>query len=86
MRVRPTRYTFQSETLISWVLEGLTESQHWVVLDERENAKRGEVWDIAREVECKSIRLTQTGMNREGSEFLELSQFDVFGTLIEPST
>jgi hypothetical protein len=40
-------------------------------------------FQVAKSIECRYIRLTQTGKNNSGNNHLVLVAMEVFGTLIE---
>jgi hypothetical protein len=91
MRVRPAGYTIQSYWLGSWVLEGSLDGESWTVLDRRTEDRdsfmisvdRVSSFPVSNGAECRFIRLTQTGMNRDGNLGLYLTAVEFFGTLFE---
>jgi hypothetical protein len=92
IRIRPTNYSIRSRSgpsvLKSWVIEGSIDGIAWVEIDRREgidHLKNGNVrmYQITNRIECSSIRLTQVGPNHGETDFLVLTSFEVFGTLLE---
>ena len=91
-RVSLTSYSIRSFSrfnLKSWVLEVSNDGQTWELVD-----RRNDNTDLkAQYVTCnfeigkppresfRLVRLRQTGANHEGEHFLELTSFEVFGTL-----
>jgi hypothetical protein len=93
-RVRPTHYTIKSLNLKSWVIESSLDGRSWTEIDRqmdnydfRRNTPFAPVksasFAVSNSTECCFIRLTQTGKNHAGSDFLSIRVFEVFGTLIE---
>jgi hypothetical protein len=96
MSVIPTHYSIGSNqdgrvnghNLKSWVVEGSGDGIVWIPLDIRENNNdlndRDVVrsFPVARSVRCKLIRLRQTGKNHGGNDYLVISSFELFGSLI----
>jgi hypothetical protein len=84
--------------LKNWVLEGPNNSGRWVELDRRENndvlndgSTQG-TFAVQTSVPVQWIRLRQIGPNhwngiaaRGGFPNLLLSEFEIFGTLVEPN-
>jgi hypothetical protein len=97
MSVIPTHYSIESNydgrvnghNLKSWVIEGSCDQIVWVPLDIQESNNdlndRGVVrsFEMIRSVRCKLIRLRQTGKNHGGNDYLVISSFEVFGSLVE---
>jgi hypothetical protein len=89
MRVRPTHYTIESYCLKSWVVEGSLDGENWTEIDRRtdNNDFRAVLnrasFAVEDSAECRFIRLTQTGKNHFGNEFLLIWAFEFFGTLLE---
>jgi hypothetical protein len=76
--------------LRSWKLEGSLDGSEWEILDSKTNVNELSVhgaavgvWPIDSRVECKFIRLTSTGPSLSGNQYLTLSYFDLFGSLLE---
>jgi hypothetical protein len=86
MRVRPTHYTIQG-LLKSLVVESSLDGVAWTEMDRKKHDKNLKKlphlasFDIAKRAECRFIRLTQTGKNREGNNRLIVEAFEIFGTL-----
>jgi hypothetical protein len=65
------------------------DNSEWIPLDERTNNTETDSshsiasFAISRSVECRFIRLRQTGVNQQGSHNLILFGFEVFGQFIE---
>jgi hypothetical protein len=78
--------------LQSWVLEDSVDSRTWVVRDRRTNTEhfKGYVatasFSAQNQVDCRYLRLTQTGRNHgvEQVNHLCLSAVEFFGSLYEP--
>jgi hypothetical protein len=89
MRVIPTHYTIKSSLPKSWVVESSLDDETWTQIDEqKDNDDLKEKPHIAsfavsKSVECRFIRLIQTGDNHYDNDAFSLCAFEVFGTLIE---
>jgi hypothetical protein len=96
MRVRPTHYTITSFSLKSWVVESSLDGESWTEIDRKKNNQdfKAHAWEtglglkmasfaVSNSAECRSIRLTQTGKNHRGDDYLVIWAFEVFGTLLE---
>jgi hypothetical protein len=93
LRIRPTCYAIRSATvagyLKSWVIEGSLDGQEWTEIDRRRDNKDliGEhavaAFEVSQSVECRFIRLRQTGKNHYGTDYLSFCAFEVFGTVLE---
>jgi hypothetical protein len=89
-RVRPTHYTIDATYLKSWVVDGSLDGTSWTTLDRqtdntdcrRHGAPTPVSFGVAQ-VECRFIRLTQTGKDRMGRNSLSLNAMEFFGTLCE---
>jgi hypothetical protein len=69
---------------------GVARKSRWEVLDTKINvndlsgqAAAVGVWPIDSRLECKFIRLSSTGPSASGNQFLTLSYFDIFGSLLQ---
>jgi hypothetical protein len=97
-RVIPTGYVIRGRqepgalnlNLRNWKLEGSLDGLRWEVLDVKVNVNdlcvQGAavgVWPIDNRVECKFIRLSCTGPTASGTQYLTLSYFDIFGSLLK---
>jgi hypothetical protein len=88
-RVIPTYYTFRSFFLNSWLVESSTDGENWVEIDRRENspgapdARTVQMFPVATSQRCRYLQLVNIGANRLGEERLEISAWEIFGTLIE---
>jgi hypothetical protein len=96
MRVLPSSYSIQTRNspadlshLKSWVLDGSMDGLRWTELArETNNGDLNErllihTFSISTSIECRFIRLRQTGMNHANNDVLILYHFDVFGTLCD---
>jgi hypothetical protein len=78
----------QCEHPKDWVLEGSLDGEWWVVLDRQNNSKaldgkeRIGTFPISEPRELRMIRFRQTGPNHMGNEYLIISGFEVFGTIL----
>jgi hypothetical protein len=89
MRVRPTNYTIRTDLLKSWVVESSLDGEAWTEIDRKtDNEDFMDGWEtasfaVSNSAECRFIRLTQTGKNHKGSDYLHIQAFEVFGTFFE---
>jgi hypothetical protein len=89
MRVRPTHYTIRSYLLKSWVVESSLDGVNWTEIDRKTDNDHFRVgWSpvsyaVSNSADCRFIRLTQTGKTHGGQDWLCVSAFEVFGTLLE---
>jgi hypothetical protein len=94
MRVRPTRLTIQVRSLKSWVVEASLDGTSWTEIDRqtdnqhvyqspRSGARMLISFPVSNVMECRFIRLTQTGTDRWASNVLTLFGVEFFGTLWE---
>jgi hypothetical protein len=90
MRVRPTHYTMMAQYPKSWVVEGSLDGTNWTELDRQtdnedfENVEKTASFRISKPVDCRFIRLSQTGKNHKGTDCLgDLHVVEFFGTLSE---
>jgi hypothetical protein len=88
MRIRPTNYTIRGGTLKSWIIEGSVDNVMWVEIDQQvENGDLKGVgiasFTVARSIECRFVRLRQTGRNHTGNDQLAFRDLEIFGTLLE---
>jgi hypothetical protein len=83
-RVRLTHYTIRSEDLKSWVIEISLNGEKWTEIDRRPNTVANfTAFPVARSIECRFIRFTQTGAADDVSAILYIYAFEFFGTLRE---
>jgi hypothetical protein len=93
MRIHPTYYTIRAKYLKSWVIESSLDGVAWTEIDrntenddfrstlsEPPKVASFTVWNTA---ECRFIRLTQTGENHNGKDYLIINDFEFFGALVE---
>jgi hypothetical protein len=95
-RVRPTHYSLRSYHPTrywrtnhpqSWVIEVSDDDISWTVIDRRQNISELSADDttvtfsISHPVECRFIRLRQTGPSHTGRCYLELGAFELFGSV-----
>jgi hypothetical protein len=87
--IRPTHYTVRSSNdnyLKSWLVEGSMNGPKWTELDQRKNdthlkgAFAVHSFDVESPVECRFLRLTQTGKNHSDEDHLGLSAFEILGS------
>jgi hypothetical protein len=88
MRVRPTHYTMMAHYPKSWVVEGSLDGTNWTEIDRQtdnadfEKYQETASFRISKPVECRFIRLSQTGKNHQGKDYLgDLLVVEFFGTL-----
>ena len=71
--------------LQSWKLEGKTKNNNLILLDQHENEPfknlQLRAFNINFTEPLTSIKLTQTGKNTYGNNYLEINSFDIFGYL-----
>jgi hypothetical protein len=92
IRFVPTHYSMRSSSVAfmrNWVLEGSQDDMMWCEMDRRSECsalcspyKVGS-FPILNAVECRYIRLRQTGKNHNGTFAILLTAFEVFGNLVE---
>jgi hypothetical protein len=82
MRLCLSNYTIKCDVLRSWVLETSLYGEVWTKIDRRTDTGKGS-FAVSRRVECRFIRLTQTGRNRFGGHELVIRAVEFFGTLRE---
>jgi hypothetical protein len=89
LRVQLTDYAIFKSPLRSWVIEISVEGRVWVEIDRRqdnEDLKGGDnlaSFHVAKPMICRFIRITQTGPNHTGANFLSFVGFEFFGGLFE---
>jgi hypothetical protein len=89
--VQPTHYTIKSQwnRPKSWLVESSQDGENWVEIDRRtDNGDVNEAsWTasfaVCNSVECRFIRLTQTGKNHAYTDHLGINSVEFFGTLLE---
>jgi hypothetical protein len=88
--VRPTHYTIQSAgcyQLKSWLIEGSMDGESWTELDRRKNDSHLKAnfaihsFDVKSLLECRFLRLTQTGKNDDDTNNLSFCSLEIFGSL-----
>lgn len=73
----------------SWVLEASLDGEPWMEMDRRVNASDLRVhratrqFQIANRYECRFIRFRQIDQNHAMNNYLYMTSFEVFGSLIE---
>jgi uncharacterized coiled-coil protein SlyX len=90
LRVRPIHYTIRSYLLKSWVVESSLDGEAWTEIDRKTDNEdfKADNWitasfAVSNSAECRFIRLTQTGKDHYGKDFLVIGAFEFFGTLLE---
>jgi hypothetical protein len=96
MHVIPTQYSIQAHGstrngshLRSWVLERSIDGLTWTELDRRTHSddfngpNSVHAFSIPKSIECRFIRLRQTGKNHEGNDMLAFCHFEIFGFLVD---
>jgi hypothetical protein len=93
--VTPTVYSLQTRLygggchIQSWALEGSGDGLNWIELDRQTDVAdlndlgRIKSFPVSCRVQCKFIRLRQTGPNSSGNNHLCLSRLELFGELYE---
>ena len=71
-----------------WKLEGQKASDgQWVTLDSHQNdptrSRQTRTFDVSCDEKLKAVKLTQTGKDTCGINYLHINAFDVFGLLFE---
>ena len=74
--------------LQSWKLEGQKASDgQWVTLDSHQNDPtrhlQTRTFDVSCDEKLKAVKLTQTGEDTGGENYLCINAFDIFGLLFE---
>jgi hypothetical protein len=96
MRILFTAYSIRTyysggaggHNLKSWVIEVSQDRKNWEVVDSHVNenllndANIVKAFTLTQPVECRAIRLRQTGPNHKGSHSILISGLEVFGDLI----
>jgi hypothetical protein len=89
LRVRPTHDIVKSTRLKSWIVESSLDSVTWTTIDRRMNntdlkvSSSGASFAVSNSAECRFIRLTQTDKNHRLDDYLMISAFEIFGTLLQ---
>jgi hypothetical protein len=94
LRILPTHYAIRNANgpwnMKSWVIQGSLKGADWVKMDDRDEtrdlkaANAVQVFELAKSVECRYIRLQQTDRNHDNSHFMIFAAVEFFGTLVEP--
>jgi hypothetical protein len=88
--IRPTHYTIRSSKdnyPKSWAFEGSTNGEDWTELDRRKNDSHlredfaVHSFEVKSPLECRFVRLTQTGKNHNDSHYLAFCSLEIFGSL-----
>jgi hypothetical protein len=96
LTIAPTHYSIRSRfdggpgwnNIKSWVIEGSGNGDEWTEVDRREgndelkdkNVSR--LFEVTNSGEFRFIRLRQTGTTHDNKDFLTLSGFEIFGTVV----
>jgi hypothetical protein len=89
MRVTPSHYSISNGAIRSWKLEGSIDGREWTELDKRANINdlndylSTAAFAVTNAVECRFVRLSQTGRNNLGYDYMQLSSMELFGSLFE---
>jgi hypothetical protein len=91
MRVRLAHYTIRTGWLKSWVVEGSLDGENWTEIDRKTDNQdlkyagnnKAVSFTVSKPVESRFIRLTQTGKDHNGNDYLFLVTVDFFRTLSE---
>jgi hypothetical protein len=70
------------------VVESSLDGESWTEIDRKRDNDDFKDWGTAsfvlsKSAECRFIRLTQTGKNHYPADFLRISAFEFFGTLLK---
>jgi hypothetical protein len=90
--ISPTHYTIKSDGgsyhLLKWSLDGSNDGTSWINLDRRETNDLNECYTV-KSYDCATvassssffrfIRLTQTGKDSHGDDYLQLANLEFFG-------
>jgi hypothetical protein len=92
-RIELTAYSIAARPngpfLRSWIVEGSEDGLTWITLDERKDNTEANsshpiaTFVVSNRMECRFIRLRQTGNNASGDHRLRLYGFEVFGFMEE---
>ena len=86
--IRGNKYDDDGCQLQSWKLEGQKASDgQWVTLDSHQNDPTRQLqtrtFDVSCDEKLKAVKLTATGKDTNGCDYLRINAFDVFGLLFE---
>jgi hypothetical protein len=82
-------YVYETYNPRSWVIESSMDGKTWIDNDRRTNVTDLKItssirtFEIKNPSECRFVRFRQTDTNHAGSHTLDLTSFEVFGSLIE---
>jgi hypothetical protein len=97
-RIVPTDYAIRSawvegqatgSNLRNWVVETSMDDRRWIVIDHQQNSSelngsmKAATFKVQKRVQCRFIRLTNIGATARGDNYLHLSAWEIFGTLIQ---
>jgi hypothetical protein len=95
MVIEPTHYSICSHSvtnyvhLKNWVIEASIDWNSWAELDRHDNnnhlngSNAAATFPISHSASVRTIRLRQTCQNHRGSNSLDMTALEVFGSLIE---
>ena len=86
--IRGNKNSDDYEQLQNWKLEGQKASDgQWVTLDSHQNDPTRKLqtrtFDVSCDEKLKAVKLTQTGKNTYGDNYLQFNAFDIFGLLFD---
>jgi hypothetical protein len=71
------------------VVETLMDTQMWMVIDRQRNSSelsgpmKAVTFKLRKRIQCRFIRLTNIGGTTCGDNYLQLSAWEIFGSLIQ---
>jgi hypothetical protein len=93
LRIRPTHYSLRGDVGLyspkSWIVHSSIDGLNWMEISRQADTNdldgfyRLATYPVSGSDTCRFVRLTQTGKNQRGSDFLALTAFEIFGELIE---
>jgi hypothetical protein len=98
MTIIPTDYAIRSawiegratrSNLKNWVVESSMDGQMWIVIDRQENthelngSMKTATFKLQTSVQCRFIRLTNIGNTTRGNDYVQLSAWEIFGSLVQ---
>jgi hypothetical protein len=91
--VKPTHYSVKTysswnEHMKNWVLQGLNDNDSWIMLDAQSNndelngTSRIATFSVSSPQTVRMVRISQIGKTHSHNDYLILSVFELFGSLV----